>query len=357
MSQWSGCLFALVFMTACGKTGPLRPPEPHGPLPPKDVSARQIGSGVEVAFTIPAPRGTADSQRLTRVEIVRVAYPEGVTPGPDPDAFRARGETVVEVAGEPVVAGRRLVIADPALASLAGGAPGWTLRYGVRVRDRRGRPSPLVVGRDLLPVLAPPAPHELAGLPTADGVRLNWSVVPGDPPPAYNLYRGPREGVLSEAPLNVQPVSGTEFLDTTITAGGGYRYVVRAVAAPGVPFREGLSSPPVVVDATDRFAPAMPSGLVAVQEGRGVRLLWNPGADRDLDGYRVYRRYGGGAYTRIGPESVPQPSYVDTDVKPGDAIVYQVTAVDRADPPNESEPSAEVAVVVVEEPKPPGSPS
>jgi hypothetical protein len=47
---------------------------------------------------------------------------------------------------------------------------------------------------------------------------------------------------------------------------------------------------------------------------------------------------------------VGEPLYLDTLVEPGDYLLYRITAVDRAQPPNESPPSAEVEVDVVEDP-------
>ena len=80
-----------------------------------------------------------------------------------------------------------------------------------------------------------------------------------------------------------------------------------------------------------------------------MRLLWNPGGEPDLDGYYVYRSVGEGGFTRVS-EVIRQPSYLDTAVEPGMVVRYRVTAVDRASPPNESEPSAPVEQTVAAEP-------
>ena len=106
--------------------------------------------------------------------------------------------------------------------------------------------------------------------------------------------------------------------------------------------------------AEDRFAPAPPTGLVAVQEGAAVRLFWNPGVERDLRGYRVYARAGGGEWRRLGPDPVLEPSLLDREVHAGDRIEYRVTAVDRSQPPNESAPGEIVEVGVVDDPLHPG---
>jgi predicted small lipoprotein YifL len=342
---------ALVFgLMACGKTGPLEPPAPRGPLPPVAVEARQVGDRVEIALTVPHPRGTEPSQAVASTEILRVAYPRGRTAPAEPDAFRVRGDIVASVDSKVAKPGDRIVIADPALAQLADRGIGWTLRYGVRVRDERGRPSSLVVAKDLTTVVAVAAPRALAGQASADGVRLTWDAPEGAPAATYNLYRGPADGTLSERPLNVQPLTTRDDLDATVEPGKTYRYVVRAVAAEGPPYRESLSSNIVAVDASDRFAPAPPSGLVVVQEGGSARLLWNPGTESDLDGYRVYRQLGEAGWTRVGAAVVHQPSFVDTGLAAGTVARYRVTAVDRAVPPNESAPSAEVELSVAAEP-------
>ena len=353
VSMWKTALIVTTagISLACGKIGPLQPPAPRGPLPASAVEARQIGDRVEIALTVPQPRGSDPSQAVQRTEILRVAYPRGRTPPEEPDALRVRGDLVVavEVAyGKP---GDRIVIPDPSFQQLADGGIGWTLRYGVRVRDRRGRPSPLVVAKDLTTVPPVAAPRALHGEASADGVRLAWEAPEGTTAATYNVYRGPADSrLLLERPLNVQPLGTLDELDATAEAGKVYRYEVRTVAAEGPPYRESVSSNVTIVDASDRFAPAPPSGLVAVQEGSAVRLLWNPGAENDLEGYRVYRRLGEGEFAGIGGAIVRQPSFLDTGVAPGTVVRYRVTAIDRAVPPNESAPSSEVELRVVADP-------
>jgi fibronectin type 3 domain-containing protein/predicted small lipoprotein YifL len=347
--KWFLALLCVVATLACGKTGPLRPPAPRGPLPPGAVEARQVGDGVEVAFTVPNPTGTDPSQQVSHTEILRVDYPRGVTPTSDPEAFRLRGEVVATVDADVAKSGVRLVVADTTIRQLADAGIGWTLRYGVRVRDRRERPSSLVVAKDL--TLVPPvaAPGAFEAKASADGVRLKWTAPANVPDATYNIYRGPANGLFDEHPLNIKPLSTREYLDATVETGTTYRYVVRTVAAEGPPFRESVSSAPATVDASDRFAPAAPTGLVGVQEGATVRLLWNPGAERDLDGYYVYRAAADSGWERLG-DVVRQPSYLDARVKAGDVVRYRVTAVDRAVPANESAPSSEVEVRVAADP-------
>jgi hypothetical protein len=305
---------------------------------------------------VPEPRGSRPAQQPVEAELVRVAYPPGLAAPLDPDAFRRRGAVVGATKGDPLDRESRAVLEDGRLDELEGRARGWTLRYGVRVRDRHGRPSPLVVAPDLVPVDAAGPAGDLAGEPTADGIRLSWSPLASaeSAPFAYNVYRATGDGPWPETPLNEEPVSGTLYLDSTVTAGQVYRYTVRVAHASDGPFREGESSRPLVVEAADRFAPAAPGGLVAVQEGKAVRLFWNPCPEPDLAGYRVRRRMGDGPWEPIGPEPLVHPSFLDAAVEVGQRPAYRVTAIDRMTPPNESPPSTEVELEILAEPLAPG---
>jgi len=341
----------------CGKQGPPQPPEPRGPLPPRGVEARQVGDVVEVRFTAPEPRGERPAQRPVTAELVRVAYNPGITVPADPQAFRIRGTIVARIQQDEALSpGDRLVLADRTLDDLSGGGDGWTLRYGVRVRDRRGRPSPLVVAPDVVAGAAPPVPTGLSAEATADGIRLAWHRGPEADGARFNVYRAVGQETMPERTLNPQPLTATDLLDSGVVVGRTYRYVVRSVAGERSPYRESASSREVVVVAEDRFAPARPGGLVAVQEGSAVRLFWNPNDERDLAGYRVWRREPTEDWRPIGADPVPEPQYLDRDVAPGRRLSYRVTAVDRANPPNESAPSEPVEVETVEDPIEPARP-
>jgi len=335
---------------ACGKKGAPRPPEPRGPLPPKTVVARQVGERAVVEFTVPRPRGGKESQQPALAELVRVEFPPGATPPKDAAVFRLRGAVVASHEGNPLQPDHRLEIEDTTVAALKDRGVGWTLRYGVRVRDRRGRPSPLVVSTDLVAVAPRAAPGRLAAEATADGVRLEWQAPTDAPSSTYNVYRATGDAPFPEQPLQTEPLTGTEYLDASVTPGTSYRYVVRTIAADGAPPRESESSPEARILAEDRFAPQAPAGLVAVQEGKTVRLFWNPGQERDLAGYRLYRKVGDSDWARIGLDPVTEATYVDADAHAGDRLAYRVTAVDRTTPPNESAPSEETELRVVEDP-------
>ncbi len=341
-------LLLIICVLGCGKKGPPRPPQPRGPFPPEQVRSRQLGSRGIVNFTVPDARGTKPSQQPVRAELLRVTYPPGPEPAPDPAAFRRRGVLAQEREGQPLISGQRLEMIDEALGDLPDSGRDWTVRYAIRVRDRRGRSSPLVLAPDLIPAELVEPPSELTAEPTADGMRLTWRSP--DQTWTYNVYRAASDGPVPEFPLNPEPVQGNEYLDDEVETGSRYRYVVRGVLADGAVFRESEAGSPREVLAEDRFAPSDPEGLVAVQEGPAVRLFWDPNSERDLGGYRVYRRVDAGPWIRLEPDRVEQPLYLDLEVEAGTRYAYRVTAVDRILPPNESLPSEEFAIEIVDEP-------
>lgn len=357
----SAAAAALVLAAACGKVGPPVPPEPRGPSAPTQVRARQVGPVAVVEYRIAPPRGAKPGQQPAAAELIRVTFGPGIEPAGDPDVFRRRGKLVlVRDLGEDA-AGRAFADEDPTLGGPGSVEPGSSLRYAVRIRDRRGRPSPLVATGALTLLPEGPPPAALASEPIPGGIRLRWR------PPAdsagIRLYRAPVDpdapvspedgdgagGAPRPAPVARLAGDATTWDDLGVEPGRTYRYVARSLLAEGETLRESVDSAPATQTAVDRFPPAPPAGLVAVQEGAAVRLFWNPSAERDLAGYRVERRRPpDGTWTRLA--AVTTPTYRDPDVAIGDVWEYRVLAFDESDPPNESAAGTPVSVTVVAEP-------
>lgn len=351
----AAALCSMLAAGGCGEKGPPRPPEPRGPFPPERVSARQVGPDAFVGFVVPVARSGKASQQPVKVELIRVSYPPDVEPTMDANSFRRRGEVVNTGYANPLQPGEIMTLSDPQLARLAAGGIGFTVRYGILVRDRRGRPSPLVVGEDLVILEPVAAPEKLRGEPTSDGIRLVWETpADGGDDVRYNLYRPPGRPTSLDRPINAEPLATTDYLDTAVETGETYTYFARAVLADGRPYREGKDSETITLVAEDRFAPAAPRGLVAVQEGTAIRLFWDPNAERDLRGYRVYRQrveeQEKGDWMPVGSGLVEGALFLDDGVRVGQRWFYRVTAIDRATPPNESLPSDPVDIELLVEP-------
>ena len=65
-------------------------------------------------------------------------------------------------------------------------------------------------------------------------VILSWSASPSSGVVGYNVYRGATSGGESSTPLNSTPINVTSYVDTNVTAGMTYYYVVTAVGSNGV---------------------------------------------------------------------------------------------------------------------------
>lgn len=351
-SRGAAGLLVSLAIAGCGKEGAPLPPEPSGPFPPQRVTVRQVGAVAEIAATIPVARGEKPSQRPFRVEVVRVAYPPGGKPPQDREAFRLRGTVVAEAEGNAIVEHARVSLTDGSLSALEGGGTGWTLRYGVRVLDVRERPSILVVADDLVPIRPPDPPVSLRAEAVPEGVRVDWEAADDA---RCNVYRAVEGGPPAEEPLNTSPTSARTWLDGTAVLGTRYVYHVRTAGEAGLPRRESVSAVSAGVLAEDRFAPAPPTGLAAVQEGGAVRLFWNPSAERDLAGYRISRKDATGAWGIVGPDPVQEALYLDRDASVGQHLEYRIQAVDRSG--NVGEPSSEVEIDVVADPAIPSPPA
>lgn len=93
----------------------------------------------------------------------------------------------------------------------------------------------------------------------------------------------------------------------------------------------------------DIYPPPSPAALRVVWRPERTELSWEPrdasGTD-DLAGFHVYRSGPGDAEPlRLTGEPVRIPAFDDVDRDPWTAFSYSVTAVDGADPPNESRPT------------------
>jgi hypothetical protein len=333
--------------SGCGKKSPPLPPELRGPHAPAAVSVRQIGEFPHVAFELPSPRGSKPAQEMIRVELIRVVYASEAPPPPSPDAFRRRGDRVHVEHGDPFAAGAVLAMRDMTVQELDRGGMGQTLRYAVRVLDRRGRSSAWVAAPDLVLLDAKAPPAGLTAEPTGAGVRLVWS---GATDKGYNLYRSAADG--PQVAVNEVPIRAEEYLDEDVRLGQVYTYRVRALLADGRPRRETADSESAVVTAVDRFPPQPPRGLVAVQEGAAVRLFWDPSPERDVAGYRIYRSIDGAAFVALGPDLLERPLYLDNNVGSGRRVRYRVTAIDSAVPSNESGHAETPPLTMIDEPAP-----
>ena len=97
----------------------------------------------------------------------------------------------------------------------------------------------------------------------------------------------------------------------------------------------------------DEFAPKAPTGFSAVQDGQQVKLAWQANPEPDVVGYKIYRSLDGGAtFQSLTTLLTVGTAFSDPATTAGTRL-YRVTAVDNAQPSNESAPSGSATVNVV----------
>lgn len=281
--------------------------------------------------------------------------------------------------------------------------PAWEgkrVEYAVRHLNGSDRRSENSDPSSIDPLAPLPAPSALE-VAAADGfVRMAWK---GEPEPVgldelefgFNVYRKrAREESYPAAALNRGPLQTTSFEDRDVEFRREWCYVVRRVAArrppeiaeptPEVPNQgsepasgsptaptdvgvseaqastaprraaaqrpatpaliESESTEEVCLTPTDTFAPPTPTGVVALRVSAGILLSWSESDAQDLRGYRVYRaERGEGPFEPLGSDLLDLPSFTDRGLTPGKTYFYQVSAVDAAEPSNESPLSPPVA--------------
>lgn len=243
--------------------------------------------------------------------------------------------------------------------------PSWSgkrVEYAVRHVNRKGRASPFSAVAHVEPTAPLPVPLRLR-TEVGDGhVLVRWELEAEESRKrslGYRVFRRTGEGDYPVAPTNAELLTEATFRDPDVAYGQSRCYMVRSVLrASGVSdsgVTEGTSETGALIESADSeeacvtpvdtFAPPRPSGLVAVSSTLGIVLSWEVVDVPDVRGYWVYRaRDPQGSWHKLTAEPVAVASFTDRSVERGQTYYYAVSAVDTAQPPNESEPSDPVEV-------------
>jgi fibronectin type 3 domain-containing protein len=154
----------------------------------------------------------------------------------------------------------------------------------------------------------------------------------------FNIYK-----VGASDPLNSTPVSAQTFDRAGVEFGTEECFAVRSVEKVASHDVESDLSEPACVTAKDTFAPKPPQRLAAVAAPGVISLSWDANTEADLAGYLVLRgEAAGGTLQPLTPSPIAATNFEDKTVQPGVRYAYAIVAVDKAAPPNRSEPSARV---------------
>lgn len=174
-------------------------------------------------------------------------------------------------------------------------------------------------GGGTTPTPTPTAPAAPTGLAASAGnaqVSLTWTGSTGAT--SYSVKRG----TSSSGPYTqIGTPTATSYMDSGLTNGTTYYYVVAAVNSAGA---SANSSPASAMPTAPQTVPAVPTGLTATAGNTQVSLSWATSAG--ATSYSVKRGISsGGPYTQIGTPS--GTSYSDSGLTNGTTYYYVVSAV------------------------------
>ncbi|HXT69568.1 MAG TPA: fibronectin type III domain-containing protein [Vicinamibacterales bacterium] len=349
--SFRGVVLGSVFLVAaCGKIGDPRAPLRPVPVAVTSMSIERTSAGVTVAFTVPA----ADTERLTppRVDAIEMYAVTQPAAAPAPriaelavPSYRIarldvrRSEDPAKGASDtrPTPGAEATLLDKPDTPASASPMVRYYAVAGM-TGNRRGAPSP-VVALPLSPFKTPPTS------PVADyteqTLTLKWT--PSSPDDKFFVDEVDPAGAKARR-VTPAPLAVAEFT-TPVEIGRERCFAVRAVEAGAGVISIGPASRTTCVTPVDRFAPAAPTGPNAFPGDSGVDVLWTASTSPDVAGYIVLRGDGpDGTLRPLMTEPIAATQYRDQSVKAGATYSYQIVAVDKAVPPNRSEPSTRAVV-------------
>jgi hypothetical protein len=352
----------LLVFPACGRKGPLEIPGGREPMSVEGLAAAQRGQAVLLEWTNPVK--AVSGRPLADLETIEIWVVDGGLPADS----RPIVSTEVEKTGRLARripkeefgnfqgrAGARDIGMAFSFAFDPGPAGPKRLAFAVRVIDSKKRASDFAapVAVDIRTCPKPPRSVDVRVFP--DFIEVGWlapdSNIDGtllEKGNRYVVYRIEGDGLPRK--LTPSPLDGLTFEDHDFEFGKAYGYFVRAVAAGADGAVESGDSPAAEIVPRDIFPPARPAGLAAVAGDGLVSLSWRPAKERDLDGYRVWRKETGGpAFGALGEGLVRENTFTDRSAAKGVSYIYAVSAVDRTG--NEG-PRSEGAAVVAKGARP-----
>ena len=140
---------------------------------------------------------------------------------------------------------------------------------------------------------------------------------------------------------DTKDLTAHEMTLTNLQPATTYYYIVGSVDRANNPPTESDTLSFTTLAEADTTAPSTPFALSATIGNRQVLLAWDAALELDLNGFNVYRRVGTADFALIG-SGIRDNNFVDLNVSNDAVYEYQVAAIDRQNPPNESAASASV---------------
>jgi hypothetical protein len=349
---------AAAAVAGCGHKGPPQPPLRPIPVAVADLSVEREGAAIRVR--VPIPDANMDGSRppaVDRVEIYAMTLAADAPP-PGNVALIVPDNLVGTIAIRPPerekagkaeppkpdtppdprpAAGDVTTFVDPNAPTGAG-----SLRYYAAVAAA-GRRRSHTSGILTVPLGdAPAVPANVRVTYTEQKLTLSWETAA----PGGHFFVAQTDDAGASAKRLTSAPQETTTYEQAVEFGKPQCFVVRAVDVHGAVTILGAPSAPTCVTPVDHFPPPVPTDLQAVASDGGVNLVWNAVQAADLAGYIILRGDGPNGTLQRLPSSpvVTSTSFRDTTARSGATYVYAVAAIDKATPPNVSEPSERKSV-------------
>lgn len=221
-------LLMVFLLAACGKRGPLVPPEALVPAPIKDIRVEQKGDRFLVCWSGPGKQEWGGP--LNGLAGFRVFRREVLPPDEDceecPTAYRRVKTVDPDYLQDVRRNGSLFCFLDGDLSN------GTTYQYKAVSFQKDG-----AVSRDSTKArrkkTPAPAPPLLTAVSTQDGVTLQWkpgTVPPGGTQEGFSIYRKLVDEIMPLSPIAYVPADAARFADPRMEHGVKYLYGVRSVA-------------------------------------------------------------------------------------------------------------------------------
>lgn len=205
---------------------------------------------------------------------------------------------------------------------------GNTYYYRVRPFDSFGRLGAQVSAPEA--GTTAPAPTAPAGLRAWSQlprqVALSWEPLLDPSVSGYRVARSPSANGTFRVIERLEGRFNTTYVDRGLGDLRVFYYQVAGVNAAG-----GAGDDTTAVRAVTKPEPLPPTGLRVAEQGLGRNVVaWERNVERDLAGYRVFRRRSGSSEAELVAEVTAETVRVaDAEVGAGEEIAYSLIAFDR----------------------------
>ena len=355
-------LFVL-FLSFCGKKGPIYPPQIR--IPQKIEAFGVIQRGDKLILEWTNPTAYEDGHPLPEIDEVEIwLYEEEAKPAGNGGPFGieefVREAKIIATINQRLFPwykrwkGRELPelcyfyeLTDDDLKSKR-------LIFSLRIKYRKRREAAFSDLKPIEPRILPLPPKRPRASLLKGRILLEW-----DPPKrninqtwppiisGYNVYRIDKDGLLQllnpKWLLKESPVD-----DKDIIFGKAYRYFIRASATIKPPYLESDDSEVIEILAEDVFPPGVPTELMSVAGENFISISWSENREQDFAGYRVWRKTEDeDEYILLTSDLIRENTYTDTTVEKNKRYYYAITTQDIHG--NESQKSKPVSEIIEDE--------